>query len=300
MIKNPEKVRLEQNRRQQKHREVNSKSDRLKEFREATKYTAVFICTCCQQRTFHSNVQLFSAELVHEINSKKPGHVEACIQRRIETQLNGELKTYICKTCIRHMKNKKIPPMSAMNGLQLQETDEMIKDEGLKLTELEGALIAKSIIFQKIYQMPKSRWTALKDRLINIPINDDDIVNTLEQMPRTPKDAGLIGVALKRKKEYKNSHKNQLIDPQKLFRMLNKLEARGNKYYQFYDDYHEYEERCKKTDPDGYGVVFPDEDGDVDELEIDLQSFNAKDDNYQHDIQDEIALELLYDFFVFV
>ena len=93
--------------------------------------------------------------------------------------------------------------MSAMNGLQLQETDEMINHEGLKLTELEGALIAKTIIFQKIYQLPKSRWTALKDRLINIPINDDDIVNTLEQIPRTPRDAGLIGVALKRKKEYK-------------------------------------------------------------------------------------------------
>ena len=191
------------------------------------------------------------------------------------------------------MKNKKMPPMSAMNGLQLHETDKMIDNEGLRLTELEGALIAKTIIFQKIYQMPKSRWTALKDRLINIPINDDDIINTLEQMPRTPKDAGLIGVALKRKKEYKNSHKNQLIDPQKLFRMLNKLKARGNKYYQFYDDYHEYEERCKETDPDGYGVVFPDEDGDVDELEIDLQTFNAKDDNYRHNIQDEIELEKL-------
>ena len=168
---------------------------------------------------FHSNVQLLTNELINNINSKKPGHVETCIQRRVDTKLNDEIKTYICKTCIRHMKNKKIPPMSAMNGLQLHETDAMIEHEGLKLTELEGALIAKTIIFQKIYQMPKSRWTALKDRLINIPINDDDIVNTLAQMPRTPKDAGLIGVALKRKKEYKNSHKNQLIDPQKLFRM---------------------------------------------------------------------------------
>jgi hypothetical protein len=43
----------------------------------------------------------------------------------------------------------------------------------LKLTKLDGDLIAKSIIFQKIYQLPKSRWTALKNRLINIPINDD-------------------------------------------------------------------------------------------------------------------------------
>ena len=144
------------------------------------------------------------------------------------------------------MRKKKLPPMSAMNGLQLKETDEIIKKEGLALTELEGALIAKSIIFQKVYQLPKSRWTALKDRLINIPINDDDIVNTLEQMPRTPRDAGLVGVALKRKKEYKNSHKNQLIDPNKLFKMLEKLKRNGNTYYQFYDDYNQYQSRCKE------------------------------------------------------
>ena len=143
------------------------------------------------------------------------------------------------------MRKKKVPPMSAMNGLQLRETDERIEKEGLTLTELEGALIAKSIIFQKIYQLPKSRWTALKDRLINIPINDDDIVNTLEQMPRTPRAAGLVGVALKRKKEYKNSHKNQLIDPNKLFKMLEKLKRTGNKYYQFYDDYNQYSKTPK-------------------------------------------------------
>ena len=48
-------------------------------------------------------------------------------------------------------------------------------------------------------------------------------MNTMEKMPRTPKDAGLIGVALKRKKEYKNNHKHQLINPDKLFRILSKL-----------------------------------------------------------------------------
>ena len=104
---------------------------------------------------FHSNVQLFTTELINDINSKKPGLVDASIQKRIYTHINGEKKTYICKTCNKHMKNKQIPPMSAMNGLQLHETDDMIDNQGLKLTELEGALIAKSIIFQKIYQMPK-------------------------------------------------------------------------------------------------------------------------------------------------
>ena len=149
-IENPEMLKEDERARQQKHRKVESKSDRLRTFREATKYSAVFMCTCCQQRMFHSNVQLYSAELKNEINGKKPGHIEACVQREIETHLNGETKIYICKTCLRHMRCKKIPPMSAMNGLQLHETDKMIEDEGLQLTELEGALIAKTIIFQKI------------------------------------------------------------------------------------------------------------------------------------------------------
>ena len=97
------------------------------------------------------------------------------------------------------MKNKKIPPMSVKNGLKLVETDNELKAQKLEMTELEGALIAKNIIFQKIFQLPKSRWTALKDRVVNVPINDDSILNTLEALPRTPQGAGLIGVALKRK-----------------------------------------------------------------------------------------------------
>ena len=97
------------------------------------------------------------------------------------------------------MKRKKIPPMSTKNGLKLKETDKMLKDQNLNLTELEAALIAKNIIFQKIYQLPKSRWTALKDRIVNVTINEDSIIHTLDQLPRTPEAAGLIGVALKKK-----------------------------------------------------------------------------------------------------
>ena len=83
--------------------------------------------------------------------------------------------------------------VSRANQRQLQE-------QKLELTELEGALIAKNIIFQKIYQLPKSRWTALKDKVVNVPINEDSILNTLDTS-RTPQGAGLIGVALKRKNE---------------------------------------------------------------------------------------------------
>ena len=80
------------------------------------------------------------------------------------------------------MKSKKIPPMAVRNNLSLDK-----QEESHQLTELEGALIAKNLIFQKIYQLPRSRWTALTDRIINVPINDGDILNTVESLPRTPK-----------------------------------------------------------------------------------------------------------------
>ena len=35
-------------------------------------------------------------------------------------------------------------------------------------------------MFQKIYYLPKSRWTALKDRVINIPVEKENIINTIE------------------------------------------------------------------------------------------------------------------------
>ena len=144
--------------------------------------------------------------------------------------------------------------MSARNGLKIYE-----HDPSLELTELEANLIAKNIVFMKIFQLPRTRWTALKDKIINIPIQDDDILNTVTRLPRTPSEAGLIEVDLKRKMEYKNSHIKKLIDPQKCFKMLEMLKNAGNIYYQFYDDFNIYTERLKQDDGRGYTIVFDEE-----------------------------------------
>ena len=111
----------------------------------------------------------------------------------------------------------------------------------------------------KIFQLPKSRWTALKDKIVNVPVNDDDIINTVSKLPRTPAEAGLIEVDLKRKKEYKNSHVKQLIDPKKCFKMLELLKRNGNKYYRFYDDYNTYTARCRDEDSNGHALIFMEE-----------------------------------------
>ena len=133
-----------------------------------------------------------------------------CVKEDIETPVDGRHESYLCKTCLAHMKAGRIPPMSIRNKLHLHD-----QNEDLKLTELEGAMIAKNLIFEKIFQLPKSRWTALTDKIINVPVNDEDVLNTVNLLPRTPKEARLIGVSLKRKLEYKNTHKQQLIDPVK-------------------------------------------------------------------------------------
>ena len=108
----------------------------------------------------------------------------------------------------------------------------------------------------EIFQLPKSRWTALKEKIINIPVNDSDILNTITSLPRTPTEAGLIEVDLKRKVEYQNSHIRQLINPEKCFKMLELLKKAGNIHYQFYDDFNVYTARCRKEDFKGYNIIF--------------------------------------------
>ena len=80
---NHQQVKEDQNSWQQKQRRIEHKGDRLKRFREATMYNAIFICTCCQQRMFHSNVRLYNLKLQDEINKMKPGLIQDCIEATI-------------------------------------------------------------------------------------------------------------------------------------------------------------------------------------------------------------------------
>ena len=117
--------------------------------------------------------------------------------------------------------------MSVKNKLEFLD-----QPEDLKLTDFEGMLIARNLMFQKIYKLPKSRWTTLSDKVINVPINNEDIISTVALLPRTPKDAQLIGISLKRRLEYKNPYKVQLINPNKVKNVLEMLKKSRNPYYQ--------------------------------------------------------------------
>ena len=84
-----------------------------------------------------------------------------------------------------------MPPMCYKNGLQVDE----IPLELEEINDLEATLIAKNILFMKIFHMPTSRWQKTKDKTVNVPIDDDTILETLNEVtafPRLPNEAGLI------------------------------------------------------------------------------------------------------------
>ena len=276
-------------------------NERLKNFLVSTIHNAVFICISCHQRCFRSNVIEYTEKVMASILTEYPDILKECIINdniafKFQTQFPHEKWTeefkdeigckehkYICNTCIKYLRRNKMPPLCAANGLKLNEAEKMLKSEDLLLTELEGALIARSIIFMKIFLLPKSRWTALKDRAINVPIPESSVLNTINMLPRTPKEAGLVAVSLKRKKEFKNSHKSQMINTERMFRVLKNLKDNNHPYYKFYDDHNAYEQRCFQTDPDGYELTHGDID---DEVLEELERMETTDDV---DIHDEVS-----------
>ena len=81
-------------------------------------------------------------------------------------------------------------------------------------------------------------------------------MNTLKSLPRTPAEAGIVTVGLKRKLEYKTTHLQQLIDVKKIYNYLHFLKYdMKNKHYKFYDDYNVFLGRCNEEDVDFSEVV---------------------------------------------
>ena len=203
--------------------------ERLVRFRKAVRFGPIFVCRCCERKLFEHQVkEVDIASFEEKIDSQKSGIFSQCVRNckaggtpmdtgdRIISSFEIERKTFICKGCKISMERGKMPKLCSNNNL----TVDILPDPKLILTELENNLIAKNIIFQKLHKKPKSRWSGTHDRLVNIPIGDQDILNTVKNLPRTPAEAGIITVKLKRKLEYKNNHTEQLIDTRKIYKYL--------------------------------------------------------------------------------
>ena len=219
----------------------------MKNFREETKFGPHFVCIACHRKLFRTTVQVVDEKMENGLLSNKKQFLPS---ERVKTEINGS-EEYICKTCIGYLKKNKMPKMGVANNLSLNPIP-----EDQKLTIIEGCCIAKLIIFQMIRLTPKSRWRRLQDRLISVPVMEDDVINTISQLPRTPEEAGLVAVTFKRKLEYKTSHiKETLINPHKIYKVLSELVKNRNPYYREFQDYEAFRCRCILEDKDGVRLV---------------------------------------------
>ena len=262
----PEEFKENLRKRKQKSDNAVRASQRLAKFKRRIRYGPIFVCSCCHQKLFENQVHVLSDELRKIIDEGNPGIREELIDEEILVEIGREKFAYLCKSCIGYLKKGKIPKLCVKNGLHVDKID-----NNLRLTELENNLIARNIVFQKIHKMPKSRWSGTHDRLVNVPVNPEDVLNTVENLPRTPAEAGLIPIIpvnLKRKLEYKTTHLTQMIDTNKIFRYLDYLRKMGHPGYKFFDDRNTYEKRCLTEDAKGALLVFPEEENEIVDLDM--------------------------------
>ena len=98
----------------------------------------------------------------------------------------------------------------------------------------------------KIHQLPKSCIGCMKDRLIYVPINENDVLNNLDTVIRTPSEAGILPVKVKRKLEYKQSYQEEYVSIPKIVATLRLLHKLKHPAYTFLTEekINEYEKKC--------------------------------------------------------
>jgi hypothetical protein len=110
---------LEENRNQVRHfREDEKKGigriERLRRFRHAVKYGAIFVCSSCHQRLFENGVTLITERFKQEIEIRNPGNYDNSVEE-IKQHIKKKPGAYICHTCKETLKKGKMPCMSIKN-----------------------------------------------------------------------------------------------------------------------------------------------------------------------------------------
>ena len=283
----------------------NSALVRLSKFREDTMYGPLFICISCHGQMFRHSVQEFTDQVMKQINGRIPLKsviADMNVLTRIVTEYphnpwssyNKKKKDdigtrYICSYCVSYLRSGNMPPTCAMNSLQLHDTDSYLKNQDLWLTELEASLISTNLIFHKIFPLPRSRWTGLTGKVVNVPITSETINQTLVQLPKTPASAGLISLTFKRMKDMKNHHKKQLINPEKIFRVLQRLKENQSPYHQNLLTPDEFKNECQRSDENGYQLIYGKDDL---EYKMDANDYGEVIDNIEDEFTNEISRDM--------
>ena len=105
------------------------------------------------------------------------------------------INCFLCHARYHYIKQGKYPPKIASNCLETISVPNHIKLSSY----LEEALIARVLLFMKIFSLRSSLMPAVKDKCIVIPLEKNDVINNVESLPRLPSESGIIDIQWKRR-----------------------------------------------------------------------------------------------------
>ena len=129
-----------------------------------------FFCTSCHRQMFRRGVKSITQEFLKKVE-------ENGLRDLLNLSEQMEHSTgffYICDNCHLYLNKNELPPLNVKNGMDLDDMPEV-----LQLTPLEKQLITKNLYFLKVRKLPKTQMDMFNDRVINVPINDDDCLDEL-------------------------------------------------------------------------------------------------------------------------
>ena len=194
----------------------------------------IYICTSCHQQLYKETVMYFKRS-----NYKAS---DSFLLNCISNLKSADHKEWICKSCNNYLMKKKMPPQCIANKLEVHPVPEQLQ----VLTTLESRLLAKRYPFMKIVSLPRGRQPGIRGGLVNVPVVAETVC---ESLPRTPCQAGIIPLKLKRKLSYKNYVSYRNIRPNTIKEALAKLKD-INKFYQEVPENDDWEKDCNQENPD--------------------------------------------------
>ena len=203
--------------RYQSRKSENTFQKLLNEFHRVMCLGLTFECICCERILENGGTQL------SEVAFSK---LDPLVVTKSINPANLSLSKFLCHSCYQSLKKNEMTKLSAMNNFLVE-----INPEQLKLSDFEMQLIAKDLLFMKIFSLPKSRMPAIKDKVINVPLTHLDIRRTTTLLPRNFDESLLVNVQLKRIKDFKNVHSQALVRPDMLYQALEYLKTNGNCFY---------------------------------------------------------------------
>ena len=60
----------------------------------------------------------------------------------------------------------------------------------------------------------------INDKIVNVPISDDDIIKNVTSLPRTKETNGFVNLKMKRRLQYKHYYKMETVRPEMVYKAL--------------------------------------------------------------------------------